>query len=150
MKYYLAARYDRRKELQELAEHLKLHGMEVTSRWLEGNHESKEEQATNVEKAQWAAEDWEDIGRSDTLVFFCDPPETPGAGRGGRNVEFGIALALNKRVFTVGEPENIFHQLGGIQFESSLEFLSAAIYEKTSAAPMQDKAFTTAEIPALN
>ena len=62
--------------------------------------------------AQFAVEDLNDLSGSDGLVAFLEPPRT--ATRGGRHVEFGVALALKKPVLLVGPRENIFHTMGWV------------------------------------
>lgn len=111
MKAYLAARYDRRDELREYAEKLRkeLH-FNITSRWLEEslpltinlNDVSDEVNALSAEI------DLADVSDADCLIFFSEDP-TEGFKRGGRHVEFGIALAQNKPIYIIGPKENIFH-----------------------------------------
>ena len=100
MKTYLAARYDRRKEMLKVATKLRELGHSITSRWINGSH--------TVASALCAEEDLEDIRNSDTLILFTDQP-----GSGGRHVEFGYALALGLNIYVVGNrfPENIFQLL---------------------------------------
>lgn len=38
------------------------------------------------------------------------------SGRGGRHVEFGLALGLGKRVIVIGHQENLFHHLPQVEF----------------------------------
>lgn len=49
-------------------------------------------------------------------LVFTEPANPGGRNRGGRHVEYGIALALSKDIVVVGEPENVFHNLAGIVF----------------------------------
>ena len=44
--------------------------------------------------------------------------------RGGRNVEYGAALALAKTLVVVGPVEHIFHELADVHFESWEEYLT--------------------------
>lgn len=41
------------------------------------------------------------------------------AGRGGRHVEFGLAVALGKRLIVIGHRENLFHHLPAVEFFES-------------------------------
>jgi hypothetical protein len=52
----------------------------------------------------------EDLNEVDTLIFFSEDSETSWP-RGGRCVEYGIALALGRRLLMVGPRENLFHEL---------------------------------------
>ena len=69
-----------------------------------------------------AAEDLEDVLRADCLVSFTEEPAAgvAWAARGGRHVEFGIALAMGKRLCVVGPRENIFHHLPRVEVFRSL------------------------------
>jgi len=61
------------------------------------------------------AVDLAEIRECDVMIHFSEKPGTPGAARGGRLVELGMAEALGKRIIVVGPgPENIFHQLPGV------------------------------------
>lgn len=113
-KIYLAARYSRRAELSEYAKSLRSYGYVVTSRWLDGNHETAGDgtsvEGTLAERRQFALEDWADVMSADVMLNFTETPRT-GPTRGGRHVEFGAALAEGKKVFVVGPIENVFHAL---------------------------------------
>lgn len=86
---------------------LEANGHQVTSNWLhepelrvtDPNHETWEFRAR-------ANEDVEDITRSDAIVLYTDGVSTSG----GRDVEWGIALALRKRLFIIGDEYNVFHR----------------------------------------
>ncbi len=110
MKIYLAARYSRREELVGYAEELRAAGHIITSRWLRGRHEHKGPEALMPleHRELWALENNEDILSSDCVVSFTEPEDSP-YGRGGRHVEFGLALATGRRLVVVGHRENIFH-----------------------------------------
>lgn len=112
MKIYLAGRYSRRRELAEYANDLEALGYEVTSRWLSGSHGLKRDPNNDTERGKFAAEDVEDVQRCDILIAFTEESDAGGsAGRGGRHVEFGLALALKKEIWIVGPRENVFHCL---------------------------------------
>jgi hypothetical protein len=103
MRYYLAARYDRRVELCGYREQLLSIGATVTSRWLDFR-----------KKPSWsfriARDDCEDLMAADSVIIFTEVPNTILA-TGGRHVEFGFALAHGKRMIIVGPRENVFHYL---------------------------------------
>lgn len=120
MKVYLASRYSRGSELLGYKADLEPHGIEVTSRWIDGRHETPpvgiEEHST--EHLCWAAqEDIADIEDADLLVAFTEPEGAiAGRGRGGRHVELGYALASGKHVIVCGHRENVFCHLPGVNF----------------------------------
>jgi hypothetical protein len=142
MKVYLAANFGRREELQGYAAELAAHGITVTSRWLDRavNHrrdELIEESATieNHEITQWALEDIGDIAVANVFVQF-----TGSGRRGGRHVEFGIALVLARRgkaaalrlsldMLLVGPRENAFHHLPGVMAFPDWPACKAALLE---------------------
>lgn len=152
-KIYLASRYGRREELCGYREQLRELGCEVTSRWLNGNHQidnmgkpigdkgealiegdaacatSGEDTAAAAQlRAQFALEDIQDVYRAETLIAFTEPPRS-SASRGGRHVELGYALAKGSKVIVVGYRENIFCWLPDVEFfetwDKALEFLKA-------------------------
>ena len=120
---YLAARYSRRDEIQQYKKILEDEGFYVTSTWLEDVPEHEQDITDMAEAADrsipisvrpLAETDVADVLRSDTLVFFSEPPVSTYA-RGGRHVEFGLALGLARRIIVVGPRENIFHTLGCVE-----------------------------------
>jgi hypothetical protein len=134
---YLAARYDRREEMVEYARIInQIDNYVVAAKWLSGAHQvapnglclgddgvalveckdigiASEENAALREK--FALDDWNDVIMCDIMMNFTEPPDSTST-RGGRHVEFGMALVLNKRPIVVGYKENIFHWLPQIEF----------------------------------
>jgi len=110
MRIYIAARYDRRFEMLGVAATLMRAGHDVTSRWIEGGRPGDGELGS-------AVQDVGDLERADCLVSFTEQADrgVPWAARGGRHVEFGIALATGKRVCVVGPRENVFHHLPWVE-----------------------------------
>lgn len=111
MKVYLCARYSRRDELRAVRERLQASGHTVTSSWLDTQWEHRDDQGSSAAppeyREEYAVKDYNDVLDADCLVAFTEPPRS--GGRGGRHVEFGIALAAGKILIIVGQPENIFH-----------------------------------------
>ena len=64
---------------------------------------------------------------SDCIMSFSSTGD--GSGRGGRHVEFGIAVAQGMYLIVVGRRENVFHHLPDVrQFDdlpSALEGLNS-------------------------
>jgi len=59
------------------------------------------------------------------LLFFSEPPDSHSK-RGGRHVEFGLALAWGKRLMIVGPRENVFHCLPQVeQYANMLQVCDA-------------------------
>ena len=143
MKIYLAARYSRREELAAYRTELEELGHTVQARWLNGEHQlandgtpigengvalvegtlrsgeqlSEHEQTERAAalRTKFALDDWEDVNAAELVISFTEPPRSK-ANRGGRHVEYGIALANKARVIVVGHRENIFHWLPVVEF----------------------------------
>ncbi len=122
MKIYIAARYDRLTEMNGYAGILRNCGFTVDCRWLNGNHQLHSG-SDEVEMAKgnmplaamtFAKDDVEDLTNADTLIFFSERPDSHSK-RGGRHVEFGMALALGKRIMVIGPRENVFHCLPQVE-----------------------------------
>lgn len=143
MKIYLAARYSRREELAAHRTELEALGHTVQARWLNGEHQladdgtpigetgaalvegtlrsgemlsehERSERAATL-RARFALDDWEDVNAAECVISFTEPPRSK-PNRGGRHVEYGIALANKARVIVVGHRENIFHWLPQVEF----------------------------------
>lgn len=108
---YLAAPYAWKDKLQAYRKELTDASIVCTSRWLDEPHKPTTQigDLPDGEFTKYAAQDFQDVVSADVLVFFTDPTKT--IVRGGRHVEFGIALASGLPVFVIGEKENIFHYL---------------------------------------
>lgn len=140
MRWYLAGRMSREKDLAAVAAALREQGHTVTSRWLNGGHkfEDSEFGQANFVLASHAAralapmdayetlkrgraiafDDLLDLQEAEAVAYFSsggrsDEPAYPG--RGGCHVEFGLALAWRKRLVLVGPAESIFHFLPSVQ-----------------------------------
>jgi hypothetical protein len=120
MRFYLAARYSRREEINLYRKILESLGHVVTSRWLRGNHQMPDltgEEPLEIyhdkEVQRFALEDLQDIYAADAIVCFTEPPRST-ATRGGRHVEFGIALERGMPIFVVGPRENVFYYLDAV------------------------------------
>ena len=137
---YLAGRFSRRDEFNGYADRLRAWGFTVDARWLTEAHEwYGERDADALEAARsFARDDLEDVSRSDIVLVFTEPSNPGGRNRGGRHVEYGIALALHKDILIVGEPENVFHNLTGAVFVSSGDEMHVPATRIGHAATFED------------
>lgn len=117
---YLASRYSRNAEMRGYRDVLQALGHEVTSRWIDqhgGNLlESLVAGQLNADPegcSKYAAIDVDDLTRADTVVSFTS---AEGGGKGGRHIEFGLALGLGKHLVIVGPRENVFHTLPQVEW----------------------------------
>lgn len=106
MKIYLAARFDRRKEIARYRKRLEALGHEVVSTWLDSTKESDSD-LIYQECGKIARRELSEIKSCEVLALFTQGPED-GYTSGGHNVEFGYAVGLNKGIVIVGPAENIF------------------------------------------
>ena len=111
-KVYIASAYQRRDQMRTYALDLQRIGWEVTSSWLQQTlpFDAPVKSFPESEMSKLAEQDVEDIRRADIFVTYTEPVSRRYP-RGGRHVEFGIALALHKPILIVGAVENIFHTL---------------------------------------
>jgi hypothetical protein len=155
MKIYLASRYSRREELCAYRAELEAMGHTVTSRWLNGEHQiddkgkplgdhgealvegtlrsgeiiSEREVSARADalRAHFVKEDCEDVCRAECVISFTEPPRSTLGTRGGRHVEFGLAVAWGKILIVVGYRENLFHYLPLVQFCADWEAAKSLI-----------------------
>ena len=132
MKIYLSARFARQAELRVYRSELTAMGHTVTSRWLD--EETLNDDGISLPGCwtfpvpEIAENELDDLYAADCLVAFTEPPRV-GPMRGGRHVEFGIALGMKieggrqcdgcgkrLRLIVVGYRENPFHCLDSVAF----------------------------------
>lgn len=129
MNIYIAARFSRRPEANALAHQMKALGHAITCRWVKPDSDhllptGLSQQAADDERRRFAEEDFEDVRACDLLISLQEEPRNNS--RGGRHVEFGMALALNKGVVCIGPRETVFHHLPGVRnFPTVAAFLIA-------------------------
>ncbi len=128
MKLYIAARYDRLEEINQKADELRALGHVIDCRWLNGSHQlhpspegvDADSESVPMEARPFAEDDVSDLFASEGIVLFSEPSNSHSK-RGGRHVEFGIALALRAargkcfRLFVIGPRENVFHCLAEVE-----------------------------------
>lgn len=128
MKIYIAARFSRRNEANRLAQKLKTYGHDISCRWVKPDCDhlmptGLSEQAEDNERRRFAMEDLEDIQACDWMISLMEEPRNNS--RGGRHVEFGVALGLRKRLTIIGPRETVFHHLDNVEYyRSETEFFA--------------------------
>ena len=124
MRIYLGADWKRREELQGYARDLEALGHIVTSSWLWTEANDKDYRSRWEEQAKM---DCKNIAESDVCVFFTEQPGT--MSRGGRHVEFGYALSLQRynwnirKTYVVGPIESQFYTLASGYASDFVELL---------------------------
>lgn len=119
MLIYLASRYSRYPEMQQVRADLEAVGHTVTSRWIEGNHRidgnGLSEDAKQGERTRFAVEDLDDLLKAECIVSFTELPKS-AVMRGGRHEELGIGIGTKKKCVVIGPRENVFHCLPIIEW----------------------------------
>lgn len=122
MKIYLAACFEERLRIRDVADKLWNEGHEITSTWL---HETTQPPYMNQDEffKKLAVKDLTEIAAADLLImdtFVMSP-------RGGASNEFGFALGAfqKKLVWVVGPARSVFHQLADRRFETWDECVNA-------------------------
>jgi hypothetical protein len=111
VRIYIAARFSRRPEANALARALQKKGHVITSRWVKPDSDhvvatGLSQQAADSERRRFAIEDVE---------------EPRSNSRGGRHVEFGMAVALKHRLTIIGPRETVFHHLPEVEYFGTVE-----------------------------
>lgn len=157
MRIYLASRYSRRLEMVGYRDRLQSAGFTVTSRWLNGEHQIGHDGAPIGESGEalveggasskaaaqlresFAREDVQDVLAADCVISFTEPPREQSKNRGGRHVEYGIALGLDiqgvkpYRLIVIGYRENLFHWMPGVEFYDTFDEAMAALSQQQAA-----------------
>ena len=127
MKFYLVARYGRREELFGYAKQLRENGHEVVSSWINGENEALDGSASVEEQGNWAIQDLHELHHADMVLVFTEGPHS-GHSRGGRHVELGAAIAMDKSIAIVGCRENTFCCLPTIKrYDSFARFMTVGL-----------------------
>jgi len=101
------ARLGRRGELRKLAVELEKDGHAVVSSWIWSN--DRDEEMSDLQKADAARTNYNDLNRAEIVVLFGEEPNAPGAARQGRVFDFGAQAyrANTIRRIVVGPRENV-------------------------------------------
>ena len=109
MRFYFASRLNCRPQLHEIRTKLRAMGHDVIASWLDetGDYNANPEQARKV-----AMRDLMQIATVDIVLLDTTSPISKDGG-GGREVEFGFAIAQyqHKKLWRVGPAKNVFHFL---------------------------------------
>jgi len=128
VKYYFASRYSDHPLMRQRRNELLAAWpeSEVVSRWIDAHGGTIQQSFTqgilNTEMDMvWATgghPDVLDVMACDILVSFG---HKEGGGQGGRHVEFGMGMALGKRLVLIGVREHIFHTAPQVEFYPTFE-----------------------------
>ncbi len=105
IRIYIAAPFQLQDAAKALRELLASQGIRCVSRWIDAPE--------NLDD-KWARRDLYDVASCDVFVLL-NPQDWASRGTGGRHVECGYALALNKPIVLLGARTNIFHHITSIE-----------------------------------
>lgn len=130
MNIYIAARFSKRPEANQLAHTLQFLGHTITSRWVKPDSDhvtptGLSEQAADKERQRFAEEDFEDVAACDLCISLMEEPRSNS--RGGRHVEFGIALGMGKQCTIIGPRETVFHHLPDVRHYADMASFLASL-----------------------
>lgn len=112
MRVYLTGSMHRQKELRGYADELISNGVSVDSHWLWAT----DDPASRSERRDIAMRNINALLAADVVVVFTDQDRR---SRGGHHFEYGFAVGLQAlgvcRVVVVGDPENVFHDVDGVE-----------------------------------
>jgi nucleoside 2-deoxyribosyltransferase len=127
MKIYIAGKFAAKARLAEEKRKLQAMGVEVSSTWLTDHSDSLSSVAMTPEhNLQLALRDVDEVAKADGIILdTLDESNT-----GGREVEFGTAIALENETVVIGPRRNVFHYMADYHFDTWDEFYEA--YEARS------------------
>lgn len=133
--FYICARFGRQEEAREIAEILMDEGHTITSTWIYQEEAEMYEQSPDRDRVlnEAAHTDLYEVLEADAILYLSEEP-TNEWGRGGRHVEFGIAIGTQKQLFVLGDKENLFHYLDGILFVATVTDLIEYLREETGGS----------------
>ena len=140
MKIYIAARFSKRHIAHRLGKTLATLGHTIVSRWSMPHADyvapvGLSEQATDDERRQFALDDMHDLRRANCLILLGESARNNS--RGGRLVEFGVALAYGHRVMITQERETVFQCLPQVEFYQNEALLIAELQAEQQQACME-------------
>ncbi len=124
---YLAGKWAAQARLRGIARQLTGRGWTVVASWL---HEP-DQRLTPAQEAEIADTDVREVERADVLVLDTFDDDE----RGGREVEWGVALAHDKPVYIVGPMRNVFHRLAWGHWDTWRDALDALASARRTEAP---------------
>ncbi len=115
MRIYLASNWQSQARIRAMREVIEGLGHEVVSGWLDETQTAQSLASTTPEEARiFAYRDMGEIMSCDLLIIDTQEESTSG----GREVEYGVAMALGKPMWLVGPNRNIFHSIPRRQYDT--------------------------------
>jgi hypothetical protein len=131
---YIAARTGRVHEIRARVPDIEQLGYSVIGSWVRSSPGLDPLVSTEA-GAEAAESDLSEIRAAGVFVTVTEGAEASAFGRGGRHVEFGVALALEKRILVIGPVEHVFHLARGVVVCSDWSEALATLREWAREAP---------------
>ena len=109
-KVYVAAKFEAKERLQPVRHRLEAGGIQVVGTWLDEETSTP----THTQKVQYAKRDMAEVMLANLLILDT----LDDNNRGGREVEYGMALATGKNIIIVGPFRNVFHTVADARFDT--------------------------------
>jgi hypothetical protein len=130
MTFYIAAHS--RNYAVVVKSELERRGHRCTSRWIVDDTKFGTGEYSDAERQRLALLDEEDVrGATDGLILLAEAKGQLVPG--GKHVETGMALALGRRVYVIGERENMFHWHPMVRVFSEIDRFWAFLESHTNA-----------------
>lgn len=128
IKAYIAAPWPIRERAIAVRRLLALRGIQCTAGWLTDARLSLDDATATM--------DLSDVARADVLVAI-NPVAWADQGTGGRHVELGFALGLQKPIVLLGVRSNIFHHLNLVRVVDDSEYGLATLADTVTEVVSQ-------------
>lgn len=121
MNIYVASKWARKQEIDDLIPVIEKVGHTVVSTWTKeiGDGSESNDYFSREYQREAAERDLDELGASDVFLLMGESTGSVHRG-GGRFVELGYAISLGLPVYVVGEAETIFHELACVTLCGSL------------------------------
>lgn len=113
MRIYLASNWQSQSRIRKVRDSLVRLGHTVCSNWLSEDNAQAFSELTTKRRQMYSYRDIGEVVSCDLLIIDTAEESTSG----GREVEYGMALALGKSVWVIGPDRNIFHSVCRRRFD---------------------------------
>lgn len=112
MIFYVGANWASQQRMRNVRDVLRSLGHAVRASWLDEESAQAFDTLTPTQRAEYSYRDLGEILSADALTIDT----LYESNTGGREVEFGVAIATAKQTWLVGPERNIFHTIAKRQF----------------------------------
>lgn len=129
MKFYVAARFSDKERVKKINDLIKNKGYELSGDWT-SHIGSNDYSKTSERSRKYAIEDIKAVINCDVFILILNEK-----GGTGSSTELGVALALNKKIYAVGEyiENNMFNFHPSVTHKKTIEDLFLDIDNKKTS-----------------